>query len=69
MSRENADEIKFELEKLGFVVEQQKIEDGSWKIEAYTKFSAVQLFEHSAAKGFLTGVNFTLQNLAKPQLF
>jgi hypothetical protein len=40
-----------------------------YQLRAYTRWASVLLLDFATAKGFRDGIDYTLNNLAKPKLF
>ena len=75
MTKTEAKQIKAELIYLGFHVEIESFtvfepEKKEWhNVKASTTHASIFFVSLEEAKGFIRGVEYTIQNLAKPQLF
>lgn len=75
MTKTEAKQIKSDLVSLGFKVETESFlilepEKKEWHhVRASTEHAAIFFVSFEEAKGFIRGVEYTIQNLAKPKLF
>jgi hypothetical protein len=75
MNKIQAKQIKAELIHLGFHVEIESFivfepEKKEWhNVKASTTHASIFFVSFEEAQGFIRGVEYTIQNLAKPKLF